>query len=49
MKTLEGSIVKTTFTGHTQWVQGVRWSTTNENLFISGACDNSLKLWDTRR
>ncbi|CAG5087248.1 Similar to AAEL005041: Ribosome biogenesis protein WDR12 homolog (Aedes aegypti) [Cotesia congregata] len=47
-RTSEGSIVKTTFTGHTQWVQGVRWSTTNENLFISGACDNSLKLWDTR-
>ncbi|XP_034948581.1 ribosome biogenesis protein WDR12 homolog [Chelonus insularis] len=47
-RSTEGSVVKTTFTSHTQWVQTVRWSTTDQNLFISGACDNCLKLWDTR-
>lgn len=45
----EGSVVKAMFTSHTQWVQTVRWSTTDEHLFISGAYDNNLKLWDTRR
>lgn len=45
----EGSMVKSTFTSHTQWVQAVHWSTTDSNLFISGAYDNALKLWDTRR
>nr|CAD7570868.1 unnamed protein product [Timema californicum] len=44
----EGSLVKTTFTSHTQWVQSVRWSTTDEHLFISGAYDQQVKLWDTR-
>ncbi|KAK0087216.1 hypothetical protein PV325_001458, partial [Microctonus aethiopoides] len=44
----EGSMVKSTFTSHTQWVQAVHWSTTDSNLFISGAYDNALKLWDTR-
>lgn len=44
----EGAVVKTMFTSHTQWVQSVRWSTTSENLFISGAYDNNVKLWDTR-
>lgn len=45
----EGSVVKTMFTSHTQWVQSVRWSPTDENLFISGAYDNDMKLWDSRR
>lgn len=44
----EGSLVKSVFTSHTQWVQSVRWSTTNENFFISGAYDNFLKMWDKR-
>nr|CAD7431798.1 unnamed protein product [Timema monikensis] len=44
----EGSLVKTTFTSHNQWVQSVRWSTTDEHLFISGAYDQQVKLWDTR-
>nr|CAD7438625.1 unnamed protein product [Timema bartmani] len=44
----EGSLVKTTFTSHTQWVQSVRWSITDEHLFISGAYDQQVKLWDTR-
>ena len=44
----EGSLVKNVFTSHTQWVQSVRWSTTDENLFISGGYDNLLKLWDRR-
>ncbi len=36
------------FTSHSGWVSTVNWSTTNENLFISGAHDNLLKLWDRR-
>lgn len=44
----EGSIVKATFSSHTQWVQSVRWSTTDEYLFLSGAYDNNVKLWDSR-
>lgn len=44
----EGSVVKATFSSHTQWVQSVRWSTTNEHLFLSGAYDNNVKLWDSR-
>jgi len=47
-RSTEGSVVKAMFTSHTQWVQTVRWSTTDEHLFISGAYDNNLKLWDTR-
>jgi len=45
----EGSLVKSTFTSHTQWVQSVRWSTTEEHLFISGSHDHQVKLWDSRR
>lgn len=45
----EGAIVKTRFTSHKQWVMSVRWSTVDEHLFISGAYDNIVKLWDTRR
>lgn len=44
----EGTLVKNTYLGHTQWVQSVRWSTTNEYLFVSGAYDNHVKLWDYR-
>ncbi|GLH12260.1 Ribosome biogenesis protein WDR12 homolog [Gryllus bimaculatus] len=44
----EGSLVKSTFTSHTQWVQSVRWSTTEENLFISASYDQQVKLWDSR-
>lgn len=45
----EGSIVKKTFTSHKEWVQSVKWSNTNENLFVSASYDKELKLWDTRR
>ncbi|KAF7987879.1 hypothetical protein HCN44_003742 [Aphidius gifuensis] len=47
-RSTEGSVVKTTFTSHSQWVQCVRWSTTDDHLFISGGYDNIVKLWDTR-
>lgn len=43
-----GTIVKNTYTGHTQWIQSVCWSTTEEHLFISGSYDNQVKLWDMR-
>ncbi|KAG6443742.1 ribosome biogenesis protein WDR12 homolog [Manduca sexta] len=42
------SIVKTTFTSHTGWVQSVRWSKTRDTLFLSGGYDNQVKLWETR-
>lgn len=48
-RSTEGSIVKSMFTCHTQWVQTVRWSKINEHLFLSGAYDNLTKVWDTRR
>lgn len=44
----QGAIVKQTYLGHTQWVQSVAWSKTHEHLFISGAYDNQVKLWDSR-
>lgn len=47
-RSTEGSLVKAIFTSHTQWVQSIRWSPVHENLFISGAYDNDMKLWDTR-
>ncbi|XP_058803230.1 ribosome biogenesis protein WDR12 homolog [Phymastichus coffea] len=47
-RSTEGAIVKSMFTSHTQWVQSVRWSTIEEYLFMSGAYDNNVKLWDTR-
>lgn len=43
-----GNVVKNTYFGHTQWVQAVCWSTTDEHLFISGSHDNMVKLWDMR-
>ncbi|XP_014483139.1 PREDICTED: ribosome biogenesis protein WDR12 homolog [Dinoponera quadriceps] len=44
----EGIVMKTLYISHTQWVQCVRWSSMNEHLFISGAYDGIVKLWDTR-
>lgn len=44
----DGAIVKSMFTSHTQWVQSVCWSKTDEHLFLSGAYDNNVKLWDSR-
>lgn len=42
------NVVKSTYLGHTQWVQAVCWSKTEEHLFISGSYDNTVKLWDMR-
>ncbi|XP_001602606.2 ribosome biogenesis protein WDR12 homolog [Nasonia vitripennis] len=47
-RSTEGAVCKSMFTSHTQWVQSVRWSTTQDHLFMSGAYDNNVKLWDTR-
>lgn len=48
LRSTEGTIVKGTYTSHTQWVQSVKWSTTDEHLFISGGHDCQVLLWDTR-
>lgn len=48
LRSTEGSLVKSTFTSHTQWVQSVKWSQTDEHLFISGAHDSQVLLWDAR-
>lgn len=40
--------MKSTFFGHSQWVQSVCWSKTEEFVFISGAYDKQVKLWDYR-
>lgn len=45
---LEGTIVKGTYLGHTQWISSAKWSKTEEHLFISGSYDNQVKLWDMR-
>lgn len=47
-RTNEGPVMKTSYTGHSQWIQSVTWSTTDEHLFFSGAYDNQNKLWDLR-
>jgi len=47
-RSTEGSLVKATFTSHKGWVSSVRWSKTQEHMFISGGHDNMIKLWDSR-
>ncbi|XP_055917422.1 ribosome biogenesis protein WDR12 homolog [Eupeodes corollae] len=44
----QGPVIRSTYFGHTQWIQSVTWSTTDEHLFLSGAYDNKNKLWDLR-
>ena len=48
-KKKDGSIVKAPYSSHTKWVVSVRWSKSNENLFVSGSFDSEVKLWDIRR
>ncbi|XP_008468889.1 ribosome biogenesis protein WDR12 homolog [Diaphorina citri] len=48
-KVKEGAIVKSTFSSHKEWVQSVRWSPIDPQLFVSASFDNSVKLWDLRR
>ncbi|XP_026677185.1 LOW QUALITY PROTEIN: uncharacterized protein LOC103506297 [Diaphorina citri] len=47
-KVKEGAIVKSTFSSHKEWVQSVRWSPIDPQLFVSASFDNSVKLWDLR-
>lgn len=47
-RSTEGMLIKGSYSSHTQWVQTVRWSPIDEHLFISGAYDNMVKLWDSR-
>ncbi|XP_039296742.1 ribosome biogenesis protein WDR12 homolog [Nilaparvata lugens] len=47
-KSADGTLIKSSFLSHSEWVQTVRWSSSEENLFISGAYDKHVKLWDTR-
>lgn len=47
--TLDGAVVKCTYTSHTAWVSSVAWSPFDEHQFISGSYDTVVKLWDTRR
>ncbi|KAL6258849.1 hypothetical protein P5V15_010795 [Pogonomyrmex californicus] len=47
-RSTEGTIAKAKFTSHTQWVAAVHWAPEDEHLFVSGAYDNTVKLWDTR-
>ncbi|RZF34706.1 hypothetical protein LSTR_LSTR015798, partial [Laodelphax striatellus] len=44
----DGTLIKSSFLSHTEWVQTVRWSSSEDHLFISGAYDKHIKLWDTR-
>jgi WD40 repeat protein len=45
---LEGYVLRSTFSSHSQWIPSVMWSRTNEHLFVSGSYDTLVKLWDTR-
>ncbi|CAG9769694.1 unnamed protein product [Ceutorhynchus assimilis] len=47
-RSTEGTICKSVFTSHSQWVSDVTWSKYNEHLFLSGAYDATVKMWDTR-
>lgn len=47
-RTNQGSIVRNTYFGHSQWIQAVMWSGTEEHIFVSGSYDNQIKLWDCR-
>ncbi|KAJ6625037.1 Ribosome biogenesis protein WDR12 like, partial [Pseudolycoriella hygida] len=44
----QGTIVKNSYLGHSQWIQSVCWSTTDENMFVSAGYDYQVKLWDVR-
>lgn len=48
LRTTEGTMCKATYVSHTQWVSSLHWSPNNEFLFISGAYDHCVKMWDTR-
>ncbi len=45
----EGSLVKITLSSHSGWCSSVNWSTTDENLLVSGSYDSTAKLWDIRK
>lgn len=36
------------FTEHEGSVEGVSWKRDDRNIFLSGSCDRSVRLWDLR-
>lgn len=48
LRTTSETNSKTTFLGHSQWVNSVCWSPSEEFHFLSGSYDNYVKLWDIR-
>jgi ribosome biogenesis protein YTM1 len=47
-RSTEQSQVVAAFTSHRGWVSSVDWSPSNDNFFVSGSYDNTVKYWDVR-
>ncbi len=45
---VEGYVLRSTFSSHSQWIPSVMWSRKSEYLFVSGSYDSLVKLWDMR-
>lgn len=37
------------YSGHTASVEDLEWSPVEANVFLSAACDSTLRVWDVRR
>ena len=44
----EGNQVVGVYTSHDAWVTSIAWSSSNDNLFVSGSNDFTVKQWDVR-